>query len=115
MHQVLLVGLQRDLRHSWDQAADRETIRTHRKILVKLSTVFQPHSVNHGEGAFEQRFGDLESDEIVVLLRSITILGDLHGIEAELDLQVGCLILRITNRLAKLRPQLWILDGDGLG
>src|ERR1035437_579963 len=49
----------------------------------------------------------------MILLRRITILRDLHRVEAELRFQVRRLVLRIPDRLAKLRPQLRIVDGDG--
>ncbi len=55
----------------------------------------------------------MESNEIVVLLRRITILRDLHRIEAELCFQVCRPVLGIPNRLAIFRPQLRVLDRDG--
>src|SRR5208283_361503 len=56
----------------------------------------------------------LKSDEVVVLLRSITILRDLQRVEPKLRLQMRRLVLGISNGLAKPRSQLWILDRDGL-
>ena len=56
----------------------------------------------------------MESDEIVVLLRGITILRHLHRVEPELGFQVRGLVLGIADGLAKLRPQLRILDRDRL-
>src|SRR5580658_4922519 len=46
----------------------------------------------------------------MVLLRRVTILRDLDHVEAELGFQVRRFILRILDRLAKLGPQLRILD-----
>ena len=39
--------------------------------------VFQFHSVDDRKGPLQQGLGHLESDEVVVLLRGITILRDL--------------------------------------
>jgi hypothetical protein len=38
---------------------------------------FQFHSVEHREDALQQRLGHLKPDEIVVLLRGVTVLHDL--------------------------------------
>jgi hypothetical protein len=46
----------------------------------------------------------------MVLLRCVAILSHLHHVKAELCFQVRRLILGIQNELAKLRPQLWILN-----
>jgi len=47
------------------------------------------------ESALEKRLGDLESDEIVILLRRITVLRYLHHVESELRLEVRGMIFRI--------------------
>ena len=57
--------------------------------------IFQLHSVHHGENPLQQGFGHLESDEIVVLLRRITILRDLHGVEPGLYFQMRRLVLGV--------------------
>jgi hypothetical protein len=107
------VGLQCDLGHLWNQPADRVTIRADRQILVS-EHVFQLHPVPDGKDPLQQGLRHLEPDEVVVVLRRITILRNLYHVESELRFQMGCLVLRITDRLAKLRSQLGILDGDCL-
>ena len=107
------MGLQRDLGHLRNQPADRETIRADGQILVGKH-VFQFHSVDHGKDPLQQGLGHLESDEIVVLLRRVTILRHLRHVEPELSFQMCGLVLGIADRLAKLRAQLRILDGDRL-
>jgi hypothetical protein len=76
------MGLQGDLGHLRNQPADSETIRTHRQILMGKH-VFQLHSVHHGKDPLQQGLGHFESDEIVVLLRGVTILRDLHRVEPD--------------------------------
>src|SRR6202158_2569680 len=76
--------------------------------------VFQLQSVHNGESPLQQRLGHLESDEIVILLRRITILRHLHHIESELRLQMRGAILRVPHGITVLRPQLGILDGNSL-
>ena len=90
------MGLQRDLGHFRDQPADGETIGTDREILVRKH-IFQLHSVHDGKDPLQQGLGHLESDEIVVLLRGVTILRDLHRVESELCFQMCGLVLRIAN------------------
>ena len=107
------MGLERDLRHVRDQTANRITIGADRKILVR-EHVLQLHPVDDGEHALEQGLRNLEADEIVVLLRGVPILRNLHGVEAELCFQVRRPVLRVRYGPAVLRNQLRILDGDGL-
>src|SRR5512146_2366304 len=76
--------------------------------------IFQLHSVYNWKDPFQQGLGHLKSDEIVVLLRGVAILRDLNRIETKLRLQVRRFVLSIAYRLAKFRPQLRILDGNGL-
>ena len=81
---------ERDLGHLRNQPADGKTIRTHREVLVG-EHVFQFDSVHDGEDPLQQWFGHLESNEIVVLLRRITIFCDLHGVEPEFGFQCAVL------------------------
>jgi hypothetical protein len=48
------------------------------------------------------------------LLRRITLLGNLNGVEPKLSFQVGRLVLRIPYRVALFLPQLGILDRNRL-
>ena len=47
-------------------------------------------------------------------LRGVAVLRDLQGVETKFDFQMRSLVLRITHRLAILRAQLGILNGDRL-
>src|ERR1700730_3614281 len=76
--------------------------------------VFELHAVNDRKCPLQQRLGGPESDEIVILLRRITILRHLHHVESELRLQMRGVILRVSDGIAVLRAQLGILDGNGL-
>jgi hypothetical protein len=76
--------------------------------------VFQLHSIHDGEDPFQQGFGHLKADEIVVLLRSVPILRDLDSVEAEFCFQVSRLVLGIADGLAIFRAEFGILDGDCL-
>ena len=57
--------------------------------------VFQLHSVYNGKDPLQKGLGHLESNEIVVLLRGITILRDLDCVEPKFCFQVRRFILRI--------------------
>src|ERR1700756_5789349 len=107
------MGTQRDFGHLRNHAAHGKTVRTDREILVSQD-VFQLYAVNDRKGPFQQRFGDLEADEVVILLRGVAILGHLYHVESELGLQMGGVILRVSDRIAVLGSELGILDGNGL-
>src|SRR4029077_5976120 len=55
-----------------------------------------------------------ESDEVVILLRRITILRHLYHVESELSLQVRGMILRVPDGISVFGAQLRVLDGNGL-
>ncbi len=97
------MGPQCDLGHFRNQPTDTETIRADRQVRVRKH-VFQLHSVNDRKDPLQQGLGHFKPDEIVVLLRRITILRHLHHVEPELRLQMGRLVLRILDRFAILRP-----------
>src|SRR5579859_429420 len=86
---------------------------TDREILVRQH-IFQFHSIYNWKGPLEQWFGDLEPDEIVVLLRRIAILGDLHHVESKLRFQMCGFVLRVPYGVTKSRSQLGIFDCDSL-
>ena len=75
--------------------------------------IFQLDSVNDWKRALEQRLGDLKSDEIVVLLRRVAILGDLHHVESELRLQMRGVVLRVPTELPYFARNLGYLNGNG--
>ena len=76
--------------------------------------VLQLQPVDHWKGPLQQRLRNLEPYEIVVLLRRITILCHLQGIESKLGFQVRRPVLRIANRIAIFSAQFRIVDGDSL-
>jgi len=88
------MGLQRDLGHFRDQPADGVTIRTDGEVRVGQH-VFQFQSIDDREDTLQQALGHLESNEVMVLLRSITIVRYLHGVEAKLGFQVRGFVLRV--------------------
>ena len=105
--------LKRDLGHLRNQPADGETIGANRQVLVRQH-VLQLQPIDNWKDPLQQRLRDLESDEIVVLLRRITILRHLQRVESKLRLQVRRFVLRIANGDAIFRSQLWIADRDCL-
>src|SRR4029077_771255 len=60
------------------------------------------------------RIGDLVSNEVVILLRGITILRHLHHVESELCLAMRSVVFSVPDRITELRPQFGILNGNGL-
>lgn len=105
--------LERHLGHFWDQTADREPIGPYGKILVRQH-IFQLQAVHDWKNSIEQWLGHLKPNEIVALLRCITIFRDLHHVELELGFQMRGLVLRIFDGVTELRTQFRILDCDGL-
>ena len=90
------MGLQRDPGHFRDQLADRVTIRADRQVLAGQH-VFQLHSVYDRKYPFQQGLGYLKSNELVILLRGVTILLDLHRVKPKLCFQMRCLVLGIAD------------------
>src|SRR5713226_9456025 len=76
--------------------------------------VLQLHSVNDRESPLQQGLRHLESDEIVILLRRITILRHLHHVKSELRLQMRSVVFRVPDGITVLRSQLGILYGNSL-
>ena len=76
--------------------------------------IFQLQSVHKREDPLPQRFGDLESNEVVILLRGVPVFRDLYRVKSKLCFQMGGLVLRIAYRFAKLRSQFGILNRDRL-
>src|ERR1700731_440956 len=103
------MSLQSHLCHFGNQAADSPTIRTNCEIFV-TDHIFHLQSISDRKGSFHHRFRHFEPDEIMVLLRRVAILCHLRHVKPEFGFQVSCLILGIQDKLAKLLPQLWILD-----
>ena len=95
--------LQRDLGHLRDEPADRKAVRANRQVLMR-EHILQLDSIHHGEYPLQQRLGNLEANEVVILLRGVAVLRDLNGVETEFGLEVRCLVLSISYRLTKLRP-----------
>src|SRR5208337_640319 len=112
-HQVFLVSPQGDLSHLWNHAADGIAIGTDSEIFM-CQDLFQLQAIDDGECALEKWLGNLESDEIVILLRRITVFGDLHHVEAELRFEMGGMVFCIPDGLSILGAQLWVLEGNGL-
>ncbi len=100
-HHVFLVGGESDFGHVGDEATDGPAVRADGEIFVG-ENIFQLHSVNDGKGTLEQGLGDLESDEVVVLLWGITTLGDLHHVESELGFEVSGFVFGVGHRVAVL-------------
>ena len=71
--------------------------------------ILQLHSVHNREGPLQKGLGNLEANKVVILLRGVAVLRDLHGVETKLGFQVSGLILRIAYGFAILRPQFRIL------
>jgi hypothetical protein len=88
------MSFQRDLGHFRNQPADCKTIRADCEI-GSGENVFKLHSVYDWKDPLKQGFRYFEPDKIVVLLRCITILGNLHHVEPKLYFQMGSLVLRI--------------------
>ena len=105
--------LERHLGHLWNHPAGKETIGSNRQVFVRQH-VLQLQPVNHQEDPFQQWFRDLETYEVVVLLRRIAILCDLQGVESELRLQMRRGVLGIANGVAIFRAQLRIMERDRL-
>ena len=105
--------LKRNLGHLRNQAADRETIRANRQVLVRQH-ILQFKPIDHWEDPLQQRLRDLKSYEIVELLRRISILRYLHCVESKLRLQMRRRVLGIANGVAIFRSQLRIMERDRL-
>ena len=88
--------LEGDLGHAGDKLADRPAVRSDGQIFVGKD-FFQFHSVHDGKRPFKQRLRDLKSDEVVVLVRCIAILGDLESVESEFGFQMRGLVLRVVH------------------
>ena len=69
--------------------------------------VLQLHSIHDGKHAFEKLFGYLEADEVVILLRRVTLLGDLRHVESEFGANVRGLVLRVENERAQTWREAW--------
>src|SRR6266446_8258203 len=67
------------------------------------------------EGAFQQRPRDLESDEVVIAVGGVPVLGNLHHVKPEFRANVRFGIVRVGDLLAVLLSKIRELDrGDAI-
>jgi hypothetical protein len=71
--------------------------------------IFQLQAIHDGECALEKWLGDQESGEIVILLRSVAVFGDLRHVKAELRFEMRGVVFRIPDGLSVLGAQLGVL------
>ncbi len=77
-----------DGRHFGDDGGDGAAIGADGEVFV-LDDVADGEAVGFEEGALEEGFGDLEADEVAVVVLRVVALGDLDDVEAELGADVG--------------------------
>jgi hypothetical protein len=111
-HHVLFVSPQGDLSHLRNDAADCISIGADREILMRQD-IFEPQSIDDGKRAFEKGHGDLKADEIVILMRGISILRHLHHVKAELRLEMRGMIFCVSNGIPVLGAKFRVLEGNG--
>src|SRR6185369_11060248 len=86
-NQLNLVGSQSDLGHLRYESAYRVAETANRLVHVTEDIrQFQPIGIP--ERTFQHRLGYFEADEIVIRIRGISLLCNLHDIEAKLGLNV---------------------------
>ncbi len=110
---LFLVRPQRHLRHVWNQRAHGVAKRADGQVFVRQH-IFQLHSVHHGKHPFKQVLGNFETDEVVILLRRVALLGDLRHVESEFRANVRGLVLRVKNNGPEFGAKLGIGKGDRL-
>src|SRR6516225_2810625 len=103
-------GCYSHLCHFWDYTADAKSVSLNCQI-IKPEQFVRLDAVRIKEATLKQRLGNLESDEIVILLRNVALLGDLHDIEAELGFQVGVAVVFVSDYRTIFGAQLGI-DGS---
>src|SRR4051794_28368216 len=77
----------RSLGNCGKHSADGETISPERKIKGPKK-IFQFQTVGFLEGAVQQVFGNVKSDEIVICVRRVVAAGHLQNIETKLSLEM---------------------------
>src|SRR5258706_4552436 len=110
--QLDLVGFQlpRSLGDGRKYSTNRETVSTQCKV-QSTENIFQMQTVGLVKRSIQQVFGDFKTNEIVIRLRRVVTAGNLQDIEAELCLQVRCVIVRVRHFISELLLQLWEKDG----
>lgn len=103
-------GYGRDL---GDEAADGAAVAGDGEVFVFHDGV-DADTVGLLEGAFEEILGDLEADEVAVVLLGVATVGDLDDVEAELGAEVGDFVLVVGDGAAEAAAELGILVGGDL-
>ena len=103
-------GCYSDLCHFRDYAAHAKSVSFNCQV-IKPEQLVRLDAVRINEATLKQLLGNLESDEIVVLLRNVASLGDLHDIKAELGFQVGIMVVFVGDDRTIFGAQLGI-DGS---
>src|SRR5207302_8300519 len=75
-----------------------------------IKDIVQADAVSLLERALHQRLRNLETDEVVVAVGSVTVLRHLHHVETEFGANVRLGILGISDAVAKLLAQLGKLN-----
>src|SRR5205085_9958365 len=82
-NEFVFLEQKRNSRHLGNYAADGVPESTHGQIDIG-EYIFQFNAVGGIKSALQDRLRDLKSDEIVICVRGVAILCDLHYIEPEL-------------------------------
>ena len=94
MGQLFLVELERHLGHVRNELADCPAIGSDSQLLVGQH-LFQFHSIDDGKDPLQQRLGNFKSDEVMVLVGRVAILGHLQRVESEFGFEMRGFVLRV--------------------
>ena len=96
--------------HAGDEAADGAAVAADGEVFVGEHRG-EGKAVGLLEGSFEELFGDLEADEVAVVLLRVSAVGDLGDVEAELGADVGGFVVVVGDDGAEAVAELWVLVG----
>src|SRR6185369_1993641 len=109
--ELILFHLPGYFRRLGNYHARRATISAESKIEIGKD-VLKVKAISHFESALEDRLGNLEPDEVVIVFRAIAASRHLNYIEPELSLEVRLRVFNVRHPLPIFGAQLWIKHGD---
>src|SRR5437588_9778052 len=109
-----MTGKQRNSRHLRNEFADTTAIAPDSQVHIP-EYILELQVISLEEGAFQQRPRDLESDEVVIAVGGVPVLGNLHHVKPEFRANVRFGIVRVGDLLPVLLSKIRELDrGDAI-